>query len=528
MYDIIIKNGTVIDGSGTRSFSSDIGIKEDVIKRIGDLSGETADRIIDASGCYVTPGFVDVNNHSDTYWQIFLQPGLESLLYQGVTTIVGGNCGSSLAPLVDKSLLQSLQKWADVQKVNLNWLTVDEFLAEISRHKTAVNFATLAGHNTLRRGMVGDEMRNLREDELDVEIGMLRQALKDGALGVSSGLVYAHSRRASRQELLRLAEETKQKKGVYTFHLRGESVDLLRSLEEAILIAKLTGVRLHISHLKAVGEDAWPLMEKALYAIETASLDGVEITFDVYPYTHIGSVLYTLLPEWVTDGGKKMMLERLRDPGIRYEIVRELQSRKWNYDRAILLNSSLNKMMAHDSLKHIADMQMKTPEEVLVDALVASDGRATASLNILSEENVEKAVQHPFSIIASNGSGYSVEHANTGESVHPRSFGAFPRVLETYVRERKLLSWEEAIHKMTGKPAGVFNIQNRGLLRKGYHADIVIFRPESVEAPATIDRPYRYAKGMEWVLVNGAVAVERGVATDVRAGIVVRRHSSWF
>jgi N-acyl-D-amino-acid deacylase len=345
MYDIIIKNGTVIDGTGSRMFRADIGIKEDKIRAIGDLGHDVAEKTIDAEGCYVAPGFVDVNNHSDTHWQIFSNPRLESLVYQGVTTIVGGNCGSSLAPLADQSLLQSIQKWTDIRKVNLNWLSMGEFLEELEHRRLAVNFATLAGHGTLRRGLTRDEARNLREDEFRVELKMLKQALKEGALGLSSGLAYAHIRRASREELSLLAEAVRKYDGVHVFHLRGESTDLLKSLEEAILSAKSAGVKLHVSHLKAVGEDAWPLMEKALYLIETAQANGVDISFDVYPYTHTGSVLYTLLPEWVTDGGRKMMLERLKDPSIRHEAVRELQLKKWDFSRAFLLNSSLDQML---------------------------------------------------------------------------------------------------------------------------------------------------------------------------------------
>jgi N-acyl-D-amino-acid deacylase len=528
MYDFIIKNGTVIDGTGKRMFRADIGIKDEKIKAIGDLQNESAERFIDAKDCYVAPGFVDVNNHSDTYWQIFLNPRLESLLYQGITTIVGGNCGSSLAPLADQSLLQSIQKWTDIRKINLNWLSMAEFLREIERHRLAVNFATLVGHGTLRRSLTKDESRSLHQDEVGVEMKMLRQALKEGAFGLSSGLVYAHMRRASREELTLLAEAVKKYDGVYTFHLRGESRDLIQSVEEALLIAKSTGAKLHISHLKAVGEEVWPLMEKVLYMIESAYTDGLDVSFDVYPYTHTGSVLYTLLPEWVTEGGKRMMLERLKDPSIRREVMTELRSKNWDYGKAVLLNSSLNQMLTQKTLLDIARAQGKAPEEALIDVLVASNGRAVASLEILSEKNIEEALQNPFSMIGTNGSGYTIDESREGERVHPRSFGAFPLIFSRYVRQKRLLSWEEAVHKMSGKPAQKFGLEKRGILQKGYFADIVVFHPNEVETLATMEDPYRYSKGMRWVLVNGVVALERGAVTEKRAGDVLRRRSSWF
>lgn len=526
MYDIIIKNGTIIDGTGDPMFRADIGIKEDVIKTIGDLEHEAAERVIDAEGCYMAPGFIDINNHSDTYWQLFLEPSLESLVYQGVTTIVGGNCGSSLAPLADISILQSIQKWTDIQKINLNWLRMGEFLEEVERHKLSVNFATLVGHGTLRRGLIRNEVRTLRMEESKVEQDMLRQALKDGAWGLSTGLAYAHMRRASREEMTLLSRTVRKHEGVYAFHLRGESINLIRSVEEAILVAKAFGVRLHISHLKAVGKESWPMMEKVLGLIDRAIAEGLKISFDVYPYTHTGSVLYTLLPEWVTEGGKKMMLERLKNPAIRHEVIREIESKQWDYSKAVLINSSLNQMMTKQNIADIANMQDKSPEEVLIDILVASDGRAVASLEVLSEENICQALRHPAALVASNGAGYSLIHAETGNRVHPRSFGTFSRVLGRYTRQEKLFTWEEAIHKMSGKPAQVLGIQNRGILRKGYAADIVVFHPDEVTDCATMEHPYRYSKGMRWVFVNGAAVLEKGVITAKRTGRILRKKTS--
>lgn len=528
MYDVIIRNGTIIDGTGARMFRADIGIKENIITAIGDLHNDSSRRIIDATDQYVAPGFVDVNNHSDTYWQIFSNPHLESLMYQGITTVVGGNCGSSLAPLVNASMLQSIQKWADIRKINLNWLTMKEFLLEIERHKLSVNFATLSGHGTIRRGFVKDESRALSLNESASLLKMLKQSLRDGSLGCSLGLEYTHAKNASAHELESVGELMKKQNGVYAVHLRNEEEHLSESLEEALHIAQSTGCRLHISHLKSVGEEHWPLMEKALYLIDAANSSGMDVTFDVYPYTSTGTVLYTLLPEWVTEGGRRMMLSRLKDEGVRHEIIIELREKERDYSKIIILTSSLNQILVRQSIAAIAKNQNVSPEEALINVLVASGGRAVASMEVLSEENIEKSIQNPFSIISTNGSGYSKEYEDTNERVHPRSFGAFSLVLSKYVREKKLLSWEEAIHKMSGKPAEKFGIDNRGVLREGNYADIVVFHPSRIESGATYENPYQYARGMNYVLVNGVISVEDGEYTGNRSGIVLKKSSSWF
>jgi N-acyl-D-amino-acid deacylase len=529
MYDIIIKNGTVIDGTGERMFRADVGVKEGLVAAIGDLHHDAATQTIDATDQYVAPGFVDVNNHSDTYWQIFSNPHLESLIYQGITTVVGGNCGSSLAPLVNASMLQSIQKWVDIRKINLNWLTTKEFLDQVEHSGLSVNFATLAGHGTMRRGLVNDESRPLSSDELASLRSMLKRSMKEGSFGCSLGLEYTHARYASSNELQVLGELIESEKGVYTVHLRDESAHLLESLEEALQLARTTGCGLHISHLKAAGKEHWHLMEKALYLIESAQTSGIDVTFDVYPYIVTGTVLYTLLPEWVTEGGKRMMLQRLKDPEIQQEIVVELREKKLDYSKIVVLTSPLNKILMHQSIAAIAKNQNTTPEEALLYVLIASGGRAIVSMEVVSEENIEKAIQHPFSIISTNGSGYSTDYEKTGERVHPRSFGTFPLVLSRYVNEKKLLSWEEAIHKMSGKPAQKFGLKNRGVLRKGNYADIVVFHPSHIEALATSENPYQYARGMDWVLVNGEVVIHKGAYLGKRVGeVLYKESSSWF
>lgn len=528
MFDVLIKNGTVIDGTGELMFRGDVGIKEDKILAVGNLHNDNAEIIIDARDQYVCPGFIDVNNHSDTYWRLFANPDLESMLYQGITTIIGGNCGSSLAPLVNSDDIKSIQKWADINKTAFNWLSVKEFLSEIEKRKLSVNFGTLVGHGTLRRGLVGDEVRDISPAEMSTMKKMLASAMREGALGFSTGLVYTHAKLASSREIAELAEVVKEHNGVYTTHIRGESHELIRSLEEAIRIAQITGVKLQISHLKVMGKKNWHLMEEAINLIETARTSGIDVSFDVYPYTATGSVLYILLPDWVSEGGKNMMLARLRDSDTRNRAIKEMRENDYDYSKITISISGLDKTLNRKRILDIARAQGKTVEDAIIDILIASEGRVITMMEVLSEKNVDKAVQNPFSIISSNGSGYNVEHKETGEIVHPRNFGSFPRVLANYVREKQVVGWEEAISKMSGKPAEKFNIKDRGILKRGNFADILVFDPNKIKDNADAENPYQYCSGISHIVVNGKVVMEEGKYNGTRAGVVIKRKSSFF
>lgn len=528
MYDILIKNGTVVDGSGRPMYRADVALKEDRIAALGDLGHAQAESTIDAAGSYVAPGFIDVNNHSDVYWQIFTCPGLESLLFQGVTTIIGGNSGSSLAPLTSSRVIRSIQKWTDIDKIAFDWLSLSDFLRTVEKKKLALNYGTLVGHGTLRRGVMKDETRGITPDEIETMNRLLKRALKEGALGFSTGLRYTHARGAGKRELTTLTETVVDKGGVYATYIRDEEEGLLGSVEEALAVAEETKASLHISHLKAVGKKNWHLMEEAINLIETAALNKVAVTFDVYPYTATGSVLYTLLPEWITQEGRKMMLERLKENHVRESVLRDMRRKEIDYSEILISVSTLSKMLTRRKISEIAFLRGQPPEETVLDFLVASRGRAIVSWEALSEENVAKAVRHPFSIISSNGAGYSREHGKTGELVHPRNFGTFPKVFAEYVRAKKVLSWEEAVHKMTGAPAKKFRLEKRGLLQEDYFADIVIFRPDTIADRATMEDPYQYPAGISHVLINGRLAVEEGAVTGQRAGTILRNTPGWF
>ncbi|MFC1756517.1 amidohydrolase family protein, partial [Patescibacteria group bacterium] len=509
--------------TGKPMFLGDVGIKEDKIKEIGDLQNDHANTEIDAEGKYVSPGFIDINNHSDTHWRIFLTPDLDSLIYQGITSIIGGNCGSSLAPLTNHDIIHSIQKWVDVKNFNLNWLRTKEFLKEMEKKNLPVNFGTLVGHSTLRRGLIRDEVRDLRYREMKVLEKMLEKSMKEGALGLSTGLVYTHAKIASEKEISEIAKIVRKHDGVYTTHIRGESHELIKSIEEAIKTAQKSKVKLQISHLKAMGEKNWHLMDEAINMIETARTSGIDVNFDVYPYTVTGSVLYILLPDWVAEGGKKMMLSRLKDPCIRGKIISEMQNKGIDYSKVVISISPLNKALTRKKIVEIAKAQGKSVEETTIDILIASEGRVITLMEVLSEDNVIKAIKNPFSIISSNGAGYDIEHKDSHELTHPRNFGSFPRVLARYVRDKKIISWEEAINKMTGKPAEKFGIKKRGTLQIKNYADILVFDQEKIQDFATVDNPYQYSKGIDWVIINGKVVIEKGKYNKKKAGEIIRK-----
>lgn len=520
MFDIIIKNGTVIDGTGRKQFSADVGIKDDTIYEIGNLSDTDAKIVIDAVGKFVVPGFIDSGNHSDTHWTLFTDPTQESLVRQGITTIIGGNCGSSLAPLINKDAIYSIQKWARIEKININWHSLGEFFDQMEKRSIGVNFATLIGHGTLRRSYTHDESRSLTKEERDQMVSLVEQSMQEGAIGLSSGLVYAHARSGNQEEMNELVRMVNSFSGVYATHLRNEMGLFRDAVQEALDVAIKTNVKTHISHLKVLGKFYWSGFDKVLEEIKESVRVGSEVTFGVFPYTATGSVLYTLLPEWASRGGKKMMLARLRDPNLRRDIIEDVRRKQLDYSK---ISIALSISHTHDTLEAMADRQGIDPEEIILNLLLANEGRVIAFMDLLSEENIRHALVSPYSLIATDGVGYSLEHRKEGEKIHPRSFGAFPRVLKKYVREEGLLTWEKAIFKMTEFPARIFGLQKRGSLREGYFADVVIFDPESISDKATFQNPYQFAEGIEHILINGKLVVDGGLPTGGLFGKVLRR-----
>lgn len=523
MYSIIIKNATIIDGTGKPKYQADLGIKDDLIAKIKPKIRGKAETMIDATGFYVCPGFIDIFNHSDDYWTLFTIPSQESLLYQGITTILGGNAGSSLAPLIDANVIENIRKWANVNEVMVNWQKMSEYLTELAKRKLALNYATLVGYETLYRGLAGEAWRQLTAAEVDILIALLKEALSQGAFGLSTGVSFSQIEAISAASMQELASVVASIGGIYAVHLRGEREELLPSLKQAIAIAKASNVSLEINHLKALGKSQWPQMDQALSLIDEAKQKGVELNFDVYPYAATGSSLLVLLPDWLAEGDEEIILSRLRDSVIKAKAISEMQKESYNYEQVIIAQSSNQPAFVRKSLAQIAANENCSPEQAVINMLLANEGRVIVFIEALSEDNLKKALRHPLSLIGSDGLGYDLNFSRRGMLVHPRSFGAFTRVLARYVREQNLLSWEQAIFKMTLGPAQKIGLKKRGQLAPGNFADVVVFNPQTIQDRATFDNPFQYASGIEHLLINGQLALERGQYNGRMLGRVLVR-----
>jgi len=523
MNDILIKNGTVIDGKKTPMFKADISIKNGKIALIKAGLRSQAATVIDATGMYVAPGFIDITNHSDTHWTIFSVPSQESLLRQGITTILGGVCGSSLAPLVASEHIASIQKWTDTKSVNLNWLSLQEFFEELRRHSLGVNFATLVGHGTLRRDILGDSVRPPDRDELGRMKFLLAGALRDGARGISFGLAFSHGRPAGDEELTQLSQVAADAHSFVSLHLRDEGKDLLPSLTEAIRIVRSSGVSLEIAHFKALGREAWGDLPKALQLIRRAREEGLAIDIDVFPYTKTGSLLYALLPPWARDGGKKGILERLRDLQQRRLLLDHLERATLHYDHVTIASAAQEKSIVGKSITAIASRMNLTPTEALIEILISNELGVTIFGETIQESDMITLIKEPYAMISSDSYGLDETAALSGDIAHPRSFGATARFLGTYVREQGIVPWEEAVFKLSGAPAEKIGLTDRGRVESKAAADLVIFDPATIRDNATFENPFQYPSGIAWVLVNGEIAVEKGTYTGKKPGRILEK-----
>jgi N-acyl-D-amino-acid deacylase len=527
MLDLLIKNGTVIDGTGEKGVSADIGIEKEkitIFEKINKIKAVEALETIDAEGKIVCPGFVDILDHSDNFWTLFTIPRLDSKVMDGVTTIIGGNCGTSIAPILSKGSIESMRKWIDLGNVNMNWDRTNEFFYELGKKNIGLNFGTLIGHETLRRGLMGDQVRKITEEEIRMLGRMLLESLEAGAFGMSTGLVFSHAKAASTNEIKFLVEILNSCKSLYASHIRGESEELLPSINEAMQIGREMNVSIEISHLKAVGNKYWPDMQKAIEMINIANEEGVDISYDIYPYDTTGSVLYVLLPDWVSSGGRREMISRLKDFDLRKRIIGEIKKMDYDYENIIISICPRLKEAVGRKIIDIAESQGIEPEEAIIELLIGANGHAIVfNRGILDEDNIKFALQSQHSIVSSADAAYNSEYARTGELVHPRCFGTFSRVLGKYVREEKVLNLESAIKKMTSKPAQKIGIKDRGILKNGNWADVVIFDPEKIIDKADFVNPYQYSQGVECVIINGKVVVKNGWHTGELAGKVLRK-----
>ncbi len=522
MFDIIIRGGDVVDGTNRKKFRGDVGVKKGKITKVGDLSNDTAQTIVEAKGSVVAPGFIDIHDHSDGYWTLFNYPKLPSLVRQGVTTVIGGGSGTSLAPLATPETILAIRRWTNVEEITINWLTVAELLTEIEKLKLSVNFGTLVGHITLKRGLIKDQVRDFTEEEFRVAESMLERAMQEGAFGLSAGLSYSHAKFAKTEEISRLAKVAGRHNGILTIALRSEGDDFTSSVQEAIAICREAGISTEITQFKVKGKKNWDLFKPALKEIDQAAEEKLNINFDLYPYSTTGTVLYTYLPDWVSRGGRSKMLERLKNPNIRPKVVEEMKDDDHDYSNLTIAMSS-NLAYVGKKIPQIGEEEGIGSEEAVLNTLIASDGKAICFDPSISEENVKLGLVDPLGMVATDGSGYDDDYAQSGNLVHPRCFGTFPRFLGRYVRDEKLLSLEEAVYKIAGMPARKLGLLDRGFVKEGLQADLVVFNPKYVRDLATFQNPYRYPEGISDVIVNGVPVVRRENLTGERPGAVLRK-----
>jgi len=511
-YSILIKNGIVIDGTGTPPKKADVGISGNYIKDIGDLSGSSADKVIDASGKFVTPGFVDLTNHSDTYATIFSNPSQDSMIRQGVTTSLFGNCGESLAPIVKKETLLALNKWVTASEINLDWNSMSEYYKALADLRPGVNIATLVGHETLRRNVASpDEM-----------VLLLESAMVQGAWGLSSNFSFSNWGDAL-PETTTLLKLVKRFNGLYKIHLRDEGKNFLPSVASLIDIARITGVRTVISHIKAIGKSSWGDFVKALRMIGLAKESDMEIYFDFFPYMRTGSMLINLLPSWAREGGDNLILKRISDPSDAARIINELKAITLHADRIFIASAKTDKKIVGKTLAEISLKVSMSPEEVILEILKINSLNVTFFGKTIVGKNLILASYHKDSVLASDGAGYDLNFQNAGNLVHPRSFGAYPRFFSVLAPKAKLKP-EEAILKMTSLPAKILGLNDRGKLSKNFLADIAVFDELSFRDKATYKDPYRFPEGMKCVIVNGSVAYEEGSEQIERKGIILKKN----
>lgn len=516
MHDILIKNGLVVDGTGTKGVKMDIAINGGMITETGDLTGDPAHETVDAEGLVVAPGFIDISNRSDTRWRLFVDPQMESMLYQGITTIIGGNSGTSLAPIYSEEMLQSLRKWYDIKNVNIDWQDVGEFLNTVEKRNLSMNFGTFVGYGTLRRGLTGDVPRTLSDTEMVSIRKHIMNSIAQGALGISTGMVYSHEKHVTTEELVLIGEVAAKADALFVAHLRDESDDVIRAIDEILQVHEKTHARIHVSHLKVMQKHNWSHMKTIL-----EKLSGTDVTFDIYPYTFSATVLYTFLPDWVSEGGRRMMLERLRNKKIRERVVADMD-KGFDLSHAIVAETYRSHYYCGKTFGEIAKKQGNSVSDAVVDVLLASDGQVTVFCESMSEENIMRGIQSTHSVISSNGVGLTI--SKRSENIeHPRSFGAFPRVFARYVQKQKVSDVEMMVHKCTQKVAKEIGIKDRGVIAQNMKADVVIFDLEKFNEQFESESNYQYARGVEWLIVNGQIAIKYGKYTGVRSGEIIRK-----
>ena len=532
-FDIVITGGRIVDGTGAPWYRGDVGIVGDRIQAIGDLPSGTAATRIDATGLVVAPGFIDMLGQSE--FNVLVDNRAASKITQGVTTEITGE-GSSIAPVNDRMVQDRLRAYQHFAIVP-DWRTLSEYFRRLEeRTHPAINLGTMVGAGGVRDHVVGRTNRPATRDELEQMKGLVAQAMEQGALGLSSSLQYVPDRFATTEELVELARVAARYGGIYMTHQRSESNQIVESLDEVFAIAERAAIPAEIYHLKTAYKANWGRMPEVLRRIEEARARGLDITADVYPYDRASNSLDSCLPLWAREGTTDQMLARLKDPVQRARIKREMDDpsatgweNQWYGSGGAggvlvvaVLNGGLRKYEGK-TLEEIGKLMGKDPRDALMDLVIADRGETGCITSIMSEDDVRTALKHPLVSIGTD-SGAQAEDGPLSESrSHPRAWGSYPRILGRYVREERLLTLEEAIRKMTSKAAARVHLNDRGILRPGFLADVTVFNPAAIRDVSTYQDPNHYAAGVRDVIVNGRIVVSDGRITPERPGRALRR-----
>jgi N-acyl-D-amino-acid deacylase len=530
-YDLVIRNGRIVDGTGSPWYAGDVAIRDGRIAAIGHLgTAVPAKRTVDAAGKVVAPGFIDMLGQSEL--TILVDPRLPSKIYQGITTEITGE-GGSAAPQSD-ALVKADRVGYDQLHVNPDWRTYGEYFARLERQGIGINVADYVGATQVRRMVLGDDDKQPTPAQLDQMRALVREAMEQGAVGVSTSLQYPPAPYAKTEELIALAAEAARYGGIYATHMRSEGDAVIPSLDEAIRIGREAHIPVEIWHLKVAGKSNWGRMPEVVAKIEAARRAGVDIAADTYAYPAWYNSLSAFVPPWAHDGGTAKLIERLRDPAMRTRIRKDMEtpSAAWDNEwqeipgpEAILLcslHAPALKPLAGKTLAEAAKLQAKDPIDELFDILIQDEAFTGVAVFAMSEPDVALALVQPWVSINNDSEGTSTEGLLGEGHPHPRAYGTFPRILRKYVREEKKLSLEEAIRKFSALPAARMRLADRGVLKTGMWADIVVFDPETVRDVATFESPNQLSQGMDYVLVNGVLVIDGGKTTGALPGKVLR------
>jgi N-acyl-D-amino-acid deacylase len=529
-HDILIRHGVIYDGSGATPYRADVAIKGQTISKIGKIDPASARKIIDAGGLAVCPGFINVLSWANA--SLIEDGRSQSDIRQGVTLEIVGE-GSSEGPLSESMKKARKERQGDI-KYDISWTTLGEYLDFLAGRGISTNIASYVGAATLRIHAVGYDDRPATPSELDQMRALAAQAMEEGAMGMSSALIYPPGSYAPPEELIELAKVIAKYNGIYISHLRNEGVSLLPALDELIDVARKANIRSEVYHLKVTGRQNWPTMEDAIQKIDTARAEGLQIAADMYTYPASSTGLGATMPDWIQEGGHQAWISRLKDPDIRKKLYQEMITPSNEWESSYLgAGGGENIILVGFKQEHLKKLQGKTlaqvaaergtdPVYTIMDLIVEDDNNVSAVYFTMSEDNVRKQLKMPWVCIGSDGGSMAPEGNFIKSGTHPRSYGTFARFLGRYVRDEKLVPLEEGIRRMTSLPARFRQIDRRGELKPGFFADVVVFDPAAVRDLATFEKPHQYSIGVRHVFVNGTQVLNNGEHTNARPGQVVR------